>query len=414
MNNDTPKTPGEPDKKVTPTESAEVKGAEPAKAPGSPAKSSSQADVSVSGRGPKTSQTDGKAGAAKKPGRRKAFLWFILLILIVAAAFAGWHFYGKKLQMMLHPGDAEVAAPVDVVASDLSELRQRLSAESEARQTQFGALEKQYLEQQLTLNSHASRLRELAGTSRTDWLLAEAEYLLRLGNQRLLTERNTQNALALLVSADDILREIDDVQLLPVREAVARNIMTLKSETPVDRDGLFLQLKVLAEQAVTVPLLPPALNSADSPDSELPAALDEGAPWYAPLIKAGHLILAEAEKLVVIRRRSDPVDPLLSPEQEQLLRIQLGVVFEQAQLALLREEQQIYEASLSKARTILVRYFEINEQQTKALVEQLDWLGSQQVVQQRPDISEGLNALRDYIDSWHNRHQVEGSGGAQQ
>ena len=36
------------------------------------------------------------------------------------------------------------------------------------------------------LDSHNKRLLSLSSTSREDWLLAEAEYLLRLANQRLL------------------------------------------------------------------------------------------------------------------------------------------------------------------------------------------------------------------------------------
>jgi len=43
------------------------------------------------------------------------------------------------------------------------------------------------------------------------------------------------------------------------------------------------------------------------------------------------------------------------------------------------------------------------------LVEQLSQLEQQNVVQQLPDISGGLEALRDYIDIRHKRHTVDGA-----
>lgn len=62
---------------------------------------------------------------------------------------------------------------------------------------------------------------------------------MHLANQRLLTERDSGNALALLESADEILRKLNEVQLIPVREALAKNIVALKSQPLVDREGYF-------------------------------------------------------------------------------------------------------------------------------------------------------------------------------
>ncbi|WP_461481921.1 uroporphyrinogen-III C-methyltransferase [Porticoccus sp.] len=363
---------------------------------------------------PETTQSSA-APRAQNPGKSAskssaAKGWLIVVLLLIAGgASVWWWFYGPSPQW---PGGADQVQSVR--QDDLTRLEQQLSAEVDARKALAALVEKNNAEQQLAMSAQARRLRELSGASRTDWLLAEAEYLLRLGNQRLLTERNSENALALLISADDILRELDEVQLLPVREALARNIVALKSQSPVDREGLFLQLKVLAEQVVSLPILAPKMSSPDQAEP-LPAP-PEGAdaPWYTPLVKVGRLALAEAEKLILVRRRSDPVDPLLSPEQEQLLRLQLGAVLEQAQLAVLREEPQVYQASLGKARELLATYFQLNDRHAQALLAQLAELETQQITRVRPDISEGLNALRDYIDSWHNRHQVEQGGGAQQ
>jgi len=356
----------------------------------------------------KPQQPTSKPQPSKKSGA-SVVLW-LLLIALISAAGAWWWFYGQHTLLQNQP---EEDVNTDL-RQELSQLRSQLSGVERAREALANRLETQILEQQETLNSQARRLRELSTTTRTDWLLAEAEYLLRLGNQRLLTERNSENALALLLSADDILRELDDIKLLPVREALARNIVALKSQPGVDREGLFIKLKVLAEASENLSVVPPKMPASRAVEPEPLQPTEAESPWYTPLLNVGRVVLAEAQKLVVVRRRDNPVDPLLSPEQEKLLRLQLGVIFKQSQLALLGEQQQVYEASLAEAIALTKNYFEVNDLAAQSLIEQLTWLQQQPVVQVRPDISEGLDALRDYIDSWHNRHEVESAGGAQQ
>lgn len=401
MNNDKPI---EPDNN-TPTPAVDEKGkAESSQTPGVAAKPEEKAAKPSS-----MGSTKPPAKSSSKSSGSKGWLFVLLLLLVAGGASAWWWFYGQHLQPK-----SEVVSLQAGLQDDLAQLKQQLSAETNARKALAAEVEKNNVAQQLALNAQASRLRELSGASRTDWVLAEAEYLMRLGNQRLLTERNSSNALALLESADEILRKLNEVQLIPVREALARNIVALKSQPLVDREGLFLELKALSEQVVRLPILPPKMSVAEQEQPLSIPSEEAEAPWYAPAVQVGRIALKEAEKLILVRHRSDPVDPLLTPEQEQLLRLQLGAVLEEAQLALLREEQQVYEASLSKARELLSTYFELNDLQATSLVEQLRALESQQIIQVRPDISEGLNALRDYIDSWHNRHQVERDGGEYQ
>src|SRR5690606_12456260 len=64
---------------------------------------------------------------------------------------------------------------------------------------------------------------------------------------RILTERQTANAAALLESADAILRDFDDPALFPVRKALADDITRLRMVEPVDRDGIYLRLGALVD-----------------------------------------------------------------------------------------------------------------------------------------------------------------------
>jgi uroporphyrin-III C-methyltransferase len=334
----------------------------------------------------------------KKGSLVKWLLVLCLLLLIAVTGAAGWWFYQFQQQQPVAQQN------LTNQQAEIQRLEQRLNEDRREGQQRQAELSQAISGFQLKINSHARRLRELSTTSRTDWLLAEAEYLIRLANQRLITERNTKNASTLLVTADGILRDLDEVDLLVVREALAKSITTLRSVPMVDREGLYLQLGALSGELVKLPLITRNREEPELSDIDVEETVSSG--WKDQLLQGFQVALDSAGKLIRIQRRDVPIAPLPSAEENQQLRHNLAVMLEQAQMALLREEQVIYQASLGKAQQWLGDYFELNES-ALSLVEQLSFLEQQNVVQQLPDISEGLEVLRDYIDSWHKRYVVQ-------
>ncbi len=370
----------------------------------------------------KNAPSSEKPVAQKKPltgkkssGGRPILMSLMVLFLLLAISglgVAGWWFY--QLQHQLQQKEPLVWENLASQQADIQRLEEQLAEERRERQNQQAALSQTASELQLNINSHARRLRELSTTSRADWLLAEAEYLIRLANQRLVTERNTKNATVLLITADEILRDLDEVDLLAVREALAKSITSLRMAPGVDREGFYLRLNALSEQLVQLPLIAPELLEGDRVTVETDSVIDDS--WRGQLLKGFYQAVDGVSELIRVRRRNVPLEPLLSPEENQFLRHNLGMMLEQAQLALLREEQAVYRTSLAKAKKWLGDYFELNDGASQ-LVEQLSQLEQQNVVQQLPDISGGLESLRDYIDIRHKRHTVDGteeSNGEQQ
>ncbi|HEB26168.1 MAG TPA: hypothetical protein ENI05_00120 [Porticoccus sp.] len=392
------------------------------------AASPSKVSVSESNNTPSKEKTSPpeKPSTQKKPltkkkssGGRPVLMSLMVLFLLLAISglgVAGWWFYQLQyqLQPQLQQKEPLVLENLASQQADIQRLEEQLAEERRERQKQQAALSQAASELQLNINSHARRLRELSTTSRTDWLLAEAEYLIRLANQRLITERNTKNATALLITADEILRDLDEVGLLAVREALAKSITALRMAPGVDREGLYLKINALSEQLVQLPLIAPELLDGDRVTVEADSVTDDS--WRGQFLKGFYQAVDGVSELIRVRRRNAPLEPLLSPEENQFLRHNLGMMLEQAQLALLREEQAVYQASLAKAKKWLGDYFELNEGASQ-LVEQLSQLEQQNVVQQLPDISGGFEALRDYIDIRHKRHTIDGteeSNGEQQ
>src|SRR5690606_3338161 len=112
------------------------------------------------------------------------------------------------------------------------------------------------------LDNTTERVLSLSSVNRDDWKLAEAEYLLRLANQRVLLERNSCNADAMAKSVDEILRDLNDPDDFTVRKALASEIGELVVDGDLDREGVYLRLLALSEEINKLPLIKP-LGDAD-------------------------------------------------------------------------------------------------------------------------------------------------------
>jgi len=228
---------------------------------------------------------------------------------------------------------------------------------------------------------------ELGSTTRSDWLLAEAEYLARLARQRLQTERSVKSPLALLESVDLILTQIDDPNILAARTAVAADITKLRLATDIDREGMYLELQALAaniEALDLVELAEPEMIEQEPvvTNHRQISVLDE--------------FLSDLSGLIRVRQRQQPIEPMLHQEEELIVRRNMQMIFEQAQIALLREEQKIYKAILQKAQNYLLRYFQSNPA-SETVSQRLAVLLGANIIQKLPDIYRSLDAIQSLL-----------------
>jgi uroporphyrin-3 C-methyltransferase len=253
-------------------------------------------------------------------------------------------------------------------------------------------LESQQLQQavtdlQLRSNTQGRRLAELGSTTRSDWLLAEAVYLTRLANQRLQTERSTANSLALLSNVDLILQELDDPDLTPARSALAKDITALRLAGEVDVEGIYLELSSLIYSIDQLSILS---LPAQPQVGEQSSAQNAEASLSPQSVLAG--FSQKVAQLIRVRQRSQPIEPMLQPEEATLVRHNIRLMLEQAQSALLREQQVIYSQSISKAQSWLAQHFQLNPS-AQVLSGRLSELAKAQVVQQLPEINTSLEAI---------------------
>ena len=96
----------------------------------------------------------------------------------------------------------------------------------------------------------------------------------------------------------------------------------------------------------------------------------------------------------ITTERTDPVEIILTDEQEQLVRQKMQLLIEQGQLALMTSQQSIYQQSLQQASQWLTRYFAVGSDESQQLAEELARLANLTIAPTMPGIQRSLEALK--------------------
>lgn len=321
-------------------------------------------------------------------------LWVIsVLALVLGAALAFWGYLMWQQQQSLQERVGEIRQTTERLQANYSQTDNQQAERLQALDNRISELREKIATQQRQIDHNARELLEAGNRTRTDWLLAEAEYLLRIANQRLLIEEDYRGALALLQTADQVLEETDDVGVYPVRQQLARDIMALKGIADVDRTGLYLQLEAATE---TVQALSDSALAGEDPLQAPAGAADPAQTEDAPgaLARAWQEVRQTLASMVVVRRLDEPVKPMLSPEQSAYARLNIQLMLEQAELGLLERNPTVYQQALGKALDAIKRWYDSSDPRVAALTSTLTELRQKTIDPELPDISKSLELLK--------------------
>ena len=325
----------------------------------------------------------GAAPVPIKSGRAPA--WLAVFIALSAAAGVGYLYYQlvyldplDQITAQQNQAAASVSRLNQEVQQALSQLRDETGQQlADASNTQTEQLQ-QVTEQ---VRQNLADALQAAPPSRREWKLAEAEYLMRIANHRVLMEDDAEGALVLLLAADQILEELDDFSLYTVRARLSDEVMALRRVKRDDLQGIYLRIESIKSSLNQLQFAQPVMQAPQpEPVEEL---------TFAERVWEG---LAE-----FIRFRSlasdETVKPLLAPEEERFLELNLRLALQQAQLAVLERQQDVYLTSLDSAAAWIEGYMS-DDEAARAVVTQLKELVQVDLERQLPEISGSLNELR--------------------
>lgn len=267
-----------------------------------------------------------------------------------------------------------------------------------------------------TTQEHTNRitneLEQLRVMDRGDWLLAEAEYLLRLANQRAILEQDAPAAASLLTQADKVLAEVlqstDGVlfanikKITAIRQQIAEERDALVLRSDIDRDGLYLKIEALITQLDKMPVV-----NLNSMSEHTAAQLIEEEKRFEPtsigerFFRSLRLALEKIGGYLRIQHHDEALKTLLSSGEQLYLKQNLRFMLEQAQIAVLQRRQSVYANSLFKAQHWITEYYVMDPSLKKRLLAELAEIAGHNVEQPLPDISDSLVSLQALMKVHH-------------
>lgn len=249
------------------------------------------------------------------------------------------------------------------------------------------------------------RIEKLNSGDRSDWLLAETEYLLRLANQYATLAHDARSAETLLANADEVMKELEKSiaagkAVVNIRRKIASERAALRLHSELDRENLYLQLEALIRQVDQV-----AVVDLGSMPKKAPIA-EEDVMRHEQSISSRIMssLLRALEKMgayIRLQHHDREIGPLLSPDEQQYLKQNLRLRLEQAEIALLQQHQTVYVTSLNDARGWIEKYYVIDPALKNKWLMELDVYSKKNIEEPLPDISGSLTALKSYMLTRH-------------
>lgn len=330
----------------------------------------------------------------KSDKRAKRSIKLSVIAISLSIIFSG----GIAYQMQQK--DAVYQAKINALQTQLTQTQSQLAAEinqiKQETQTKADQLTHKtdvaLNQQQKSIDSLQLAIADIKGRRPNDWLLAEADYLVKLAGRKLFLEHDIVSATKLMESADQRIAALNDPSLVPLRKAMARDITQLKIIPLIDREGLVLRLTTLQQQVDTLPLANAMLP--ETQQQSAPQVSENINDWQNNLVSS---LKDFSENFITFRTRDGNAIPLLSPEQHFYLKENLKAKLETAIKAVYAEQQEIYTTALSTADKWSASFFNSDDQSVQQFNHALLQLSKQNIQVQYPVKFETQHELADVI-----------------
>jgi len=350
----------------------------------------------------------GLGGLLNKPQNLAIVALAVLLALQTWSTHTRFNKLREEVARTLQKDNASNAETAQLVR-DTQETAKEL-------QVKVGVLESRQSESQ-SQQAALQQMYQDISKNRDEWALSEIEQVLSTASQQLQLAGNVQGALIALQNADRSLSRSDKPQFITIRRAIARDIEKLKALPSVDQAGIALRLDNVIGQIDNLPLLadekpaePQAPRRVAAAHGAAGAGGGKPAGAAAPVpqdMGLGQRVTEtwrnwsqemwdDIRQLIRVRTVATPEALMLSPSESYFVRENLKLRLLNARLALLSRNEGTFRDDIGTAQEMLVKYFDARARSTIAAQSMLRQVQANNVSIDVPDLSESLNAVRNY------------------
>lgn len=337
----------------------------------------------------KPSQPSRRESAQNTTSAKTGALWFFTLLnllLVLAATGAGYWFWMQWQQSINTENSAilDQQKALEAQAGQLQTLNSNLVIQNTEIQQNLASVSNQAANAFEQSEANRKNLADVSGRRPADWLLAEADYLVRMAGRKLWLENDVKTAVAMLQSADSRLQDLADPSLLPVRQFIASDIQTLRQINQVSLTSVALSVSGMVQQVSNLPLsLPEAESDIPKPEE----------------VEGFERIWAYILSNFKYQANTQPIKPLLNEQQQWLAREQLRYALLQSQSAVMAQQETLFKQSLQRAIGILVDHYDLESTDVKGFIAALNNLENTELEKNYPNQLDSAVPLKDILDT---------------
>ena len=262
--------------------------------------------------------------------------------------------------------------PIEFDDSSVRELQSALSAEIDSLTIQLADLQAA----QLLTNNATDRA----------WKILEGQYLVNIANQKLRLEGDVVTAISQLEIADQALVDSASSSVFAVRQAIASDLQKLRNIEVLDREGIYLRLDSLLAEMENIDLLNSMRTEFENRRNAESQPLQLGSDANSFLDSSFEFL----SSIFVWREWEETPEAMLAPGQDDLIKQNLRLMLEQAQLAMLMRDNSLYQQAMAKSQDWFQRYAVTDSLQGQALTTELNQLRGIDINPLLPALSQSL------------------------
>ncbi|GAA0207442.1 hypothetical protein GCM10009123_13690 [Kangiella japonica] len=363
---------------------------------------SEQADSSQSG-AHSSEPSSSKPNKTQSQSATKPIKWFILIILLAAigyAIFFGWQKW-QNYQASLDKADR-----IENIEQNVSQQQSRFNAQLSEQNQKLDKLmsrledNQRYVEQlQDQLRTTQRKFQTFSSEKQQDWLFNEAEYLIREASYKLSFTDDAASIIALLQAADNQLASLDDGSLTQLRQAISQDINAVRSSGNLDVEGIAIAIETLKDSLAQLELASVQLENKENSVEEVQPETDLSS-WQ----HFKNSMSKAASKYYTVHQFDESTQPFISPQKDRLLRENILLNLQTAQLAALQNNQALFESNLTNVKQWVEQYFKQKPAATQAFLEQVSELLNGSVELDLPQSLQSYTLIREIsqskVDAW--------------
>ncbi|MDG6799950.1 uroporphyrinogen-III C-methyltransferase [Glaesserella parasuis] len=241
------------------------------------------------------------------------------------------------------------------------------------------------------INALQSQIQKLGATPKADqseWLLSDADFLLNNALRKVVLDNDIDTARSLLIEADNVLSQVSDNRVLNIREAIKQDLSQLASVNNVDQNNLMQRLTQLANLLDDMPMIDNTAEEESVGTGEVSNSVQD---WQQNLEKSANSFLNHFIR--ISDKATAKEKAFVAPNQEIYLRENIRLRLQIGILAIPRQQNELYKQSLEAVSTWVRSYFDVQNEQVKTFLKEIDEMIEQSIYIDAPNRLHSLGLL---------------------